>query len=48
MSNHFNDLRIEQLFDEGLEIGLAKGLTGEALDFFAEKYARKHFNKYGE
>ena len=48
MSNHFNDLRIEELFDRGLEIGLAKGLTGEALDFFAEKYARKHFNKYGD
>mgnify|MGYP003680163028 FL=1 len=36
MSNHFNNLRIEQLFDDGLEIGLAKGLTGEALDFFAD------------
>ena len=36
---------MEKLFEEGLEEGIAKGLEGQALDFFAERYAKKHFNE---
>ena len=45
MSNHWNEMRMEQLFEEGLEEGMAKGLESPALDFFAERYAKKHFNE---
>ena len=45
MSNHFNNLRKEALYEEGLDKGLALGLNCEALDHFAYHYAMKHFNK---
>ena len=46
MSNHWNDMSMEQLFEEGLEEGIAKGLEGQALDFFAERYAKKALSQY--
>tara|TARA_Y100000588_G_scaffold152087_1_gene166197 strand:- start:545 stop:745 length:201 start_codon:yes stop_codon:yes gene_type:complete len=41
MSHPLHQARMEQLFEEGLEEGIAKGLEGKALDFFAERYAKK-------
>ena len=41
MSHPIHQERMEQLFEEGLEIGLAKGLEGNKLDFFAENYVKK-------
>ena len=41
MSHPLHQARMEQLFEEGLEEGIAKGLEGKALDFFAEQYATK-------
>ena len=46
MSNHWNDMSMEQLFEEGLEKGIAKGLEGQALDSFAERYAKKALSQY--
>ena len=44
MSNHWNDMRMEQLYEDGLEEGLKLGLHGNTLEFFAERYAKKYFN----
>ena len=33
MSNHWNEITMEQLFEEGLEEGMKKGLEGQALEF---------------
>ncbi len=48
MSNHFNELRKEELYEEGLNKGLSLGLDYKALDYFAYHYAIKHFDNYGE
>ena len=45
MSNHWNEARMEQLFEEGLEEGMKRGLEGNKLEFFAEHYAKKVFNQ---
>ena len=47
MSNHINEIILEQLFEEGLEEGIKKGFEGDKLEFFAEKYAKKNFNERG-
>ena len=47
MSNHWNDITMAQLFEEGLEEGEKLGLHGDTLEFFAERYAKKHFNERG-
>ena len=46
MSHLIHQARMEQLFEEGLEEGIAKGLEGQALDFFAERYAKKALSQY--
>ena len=46
MSHPLHEERVEQLFEEGLEKGMAKGLSGKALDFFAERYAKKALSEY--
>ena len=43
MSNHWNEIAMEKLFEEGLEKGEKLGLQGDTLEFFAERYANKHF-----
>ena len=48
MSNHFNELRKEALYEEGLNKGLALGLDCKDLENFAYHYAIKHFDNYGE
>ena len=47
MSNHWNEEVMERLYEEGLEEGIKKGLEGNTLEFFAERYAKKHFNERG-
>jgi len=47
MSNHWNEARMEQLFEEGLEEGVKKGFEGVVLEFYAENYAKKNFNNRG-
>ena len=47
MSNHWNEITMEKLFEEGLEEGMKKGLEGDKLEFFAERYAKKYFNERG-
>ena len=47
MSHLINQARMEQLFEEGLEEGMKKGLEGQALEFYADKYAKKVFNERG-
>ena len=47
MSHLINQARMEQLFEEGLEEGEKLGLHGDTLEFFAERYAKKHFNERG-
>ena len=46
MSHPLHQARMEQLFEEGVEEGIAKGLEGQALDFFAERYAKKALSQY--
>lgn len=41
MSNATNEILMENLFEEGLEEGEKQGLTGIALETFAEQYAIK-------
>ena len=43
MSNHANDILKERLFEDGESMGSRIGLSGEALQTFAETYATKHF-----
>ena len=38
---------MERLYEEGLEEGIKKGLEGNKLEFFAERYAKKIFNERG-
>ena len=45
MSNIYNDEVLERLYEEGLEEGEKLGLHGDTLEFFAERYAKKHFNE---
>ena len=47
MSNHWHEITMEKLFEEGLEEGMKKGLEGQALEFYADKYAKKVFNERG-
>ena len=47
MSNHWNEVIMERLYEEGLEEGIKKGLEGNTLEFFATKYAKKIFNERG-
>ena len=47
MSNHWNEEVMERLYEEGLEEGIKKGLEGNTLEFFAERYAKKIFNERG-
>jgi len=41
MSHLINDSLKENAFEEGLELGVKRGLTGEELTGFAYNYARK-------
>ena len=41
MSHLINDSLKENAFEEGLELGVKRGLTGEELTAFAYNYARK-------
>ena len=41
MSHPINDILKENAFEEGLELGVKRGLTGEELTGFAYNYARK-------
>ena len=43
MSHPVNDQLMEQYFEEGCEIGEAKGLEGRSLYEFAEQYAENKF-----
>ena len=45
MSLHENEIRLEQLYEEGLEEGMKKGLEGDALEFYADRYAKKYFDR---
>ena len=47
MSNQWNEEVMERLYEEGLEEGEKLGLQGDTLEFFAERYAKKHFNERG-
>ncbi len=47
MSCHINEEVMERLYDEGIEEGIKRGLDGNKLDFFAERYAKKYFNERG-
>ena len=41
MSHPINDSLKENAFEEGLELGVKRGLTGEELTAFAYNYARE-------
>jgi len=41
MSHPINDILKENAFEEGMELGVKRGLTGEELTAFAYNYARK-------
>ena len=41
MSHPINDILKENAFEEGRELGVKRGLTGEELTAFAYNYARK-------
>ena len=41
MSHLINDSLKENAFEEGMELGVKRGLTGEELTAFAYNYARK-------
>ena len=48
----FDSVRIDNVNsifvdDEGIEEGIKRGLDGNKLDFFAERYAKKYFNERG-
>jgi len=48
MSNIYNDLFLEQAYDEGMMKGEEKGLEGQELLDFAEKYANDKFENSGD
>ena len=43
MSNKSNDILMEQLFEDGKEMGIKLGLTGEVLHNLATTYAKTSF-----
>lgn len=45
MSNLYNEMFLENAFDEGLTEGEKLGLSGDELENFAEKYANDKFER---
>lgn len=45
MSHPINDILKEKAFEEGLELGVKRGLTGEELTAFAYNYAQQQMER---
>ena len=45
MSHPINDILKENAFEEGMELGVKRGLTGEELTAFAYNYAKKEMER---
>ena len=45
MSHPINDILKENAFEEGVELGVKRGLTGDELTAFAYNYAKKEMEK---
>lgn len=45
MSHPINDLLKENAFEEGMELGVKRGLTGDELTAFAYNYAQQQMER---